>query len=405
VSARHPDQGDDVLGELIERSHLVQPDTLPALVAAAAARLGAQEVQVLLVDHAQDLLVPLGPAGPGADGGAAVDTTVAGRAFRHVRVQDVPAGDGLRRLWLPMLDGADRVGVLGVTVRGPDDGARARLLRLASLLAHLIQSKSAVGDALARTARRRPMGLAAELQWSLVPPLTVGTERVVVSAMLEPAYDVGGDLVDYAINGDVAHVAVFDAMGHGLQASLLAALAVGVYRNARRAGHGLAAIAAQIDQAVGSQFGDDSFVTALLCELDLVGGLLRWVNAAHPPPLLIRSGHVVKTLDAPAGPPLGPRLTPRVRVHEEALQPGDRLLAYTDGVIEARDEAGEPFGLDRLGDFVLRAEAAGEPVPETMRRLSKAVLAHQHEALHDDATHVLVGWLTDDPGRIVPERR
>ena len=109
----------------------------------------------------------------------------------------------------------------------------------------------------------------------------------------------------------------------------------------------------------------------------------------------------MKTLDAPADLPLGPRLSARLRVHEESLEPGDRLLGYTDGVVEARDQVGHPFGMDRLADFVLRAEAAGEPVPETMRRLAKAVLAHQHEVLQDDATHVLLGWLTDEPTRLV----
>ena len=80
-------------------------------------------------------------------------------------------------------------------------------------------------------------------------------------------------------------------------------------------------------------------------------------------------------------------------MHEEALEPGDRLVLYSDGVVEAMDSAsGERFGIDRLVDFIARAEAAGEPVPETMRGLGHTVVKHQGDELQDDATLVLVEW-------------
>ena len=80
-------------------------------------------------------------------------------------------------------------------------------------------------------------------------------------------------------------------------------------------------------------------------------------------------------------------------MHEEALEPGDRLVLYSDGVVEAKDAvSGERFGIDRLVDFIARAEAAGEPVPETMRRLGHAVVKHQGDELQDDATQVLLEW-------------
>jgi serine phosphatase RsbU (regulator of sigma subunit) len=111
---------------------------------------------------------------------------------------------------------------------------------------------------------------------------------------------------------------------------------------------------------------------------------------------------VVKTLDASPNRPLGLGLNPDLSLHVEHLQPGDQILAYTDGVIEARNARGEPFGVDRLADFVVRADAAGEPLTETMRRLSRSVLAHNHGDMRDDATHMLVGWLTDQPARMLP---
>jgi len=401
-----PDAGelrdeDEAWATLIDHSHLVAPDRLSALVADAAARLGAEDLTVLVIDHGQDLLVPFPPLSAADEEGVHVEGTVAGRAFRLIETQEVPAPGGARRVWAPIVDGIDRLGVIGVTVRAHDERVTVRVKRLATLLAHLIHSKAEVGDALARAARRRPMDLAAEIQWGLIPPLTVGSDRVVISAMLEPAYEVGGDSMDYAVNEDVAHLAVFDAMGHGLQASLLASLAVGAYRNARRAGGDLPAMGRAIDDALVAQFGGDRFVTALLCELDLERGVLRWVNAGHPAPVLLRAGRVVKTLDARPDRPLGLGLNEDFAVRAEALEPGDRLLAYTDGVVEARDADGEQFGLARLVDFLERATASGEPVPETMRRLSKAILAHQRGELQDDATHVMLAWQSD-AGMLIP---
>jgi len=226
--------------------------------------------------------------------------------------------------------------------------------------------------------------------------------------MLEPAYEVGGDLVDYSLGSDVAHLAIFDAMGHGLGASVLSAVAVGAYRNARRRLAGLEEMVQAIEDGLVAQFAHARLVTAIVARFELASGRFEWINLGHPAPLLLRDGRIVKTLDAPPDAPLGYGLNPALHVHEETLQPGDRLVAYTDGVVEARGPDGEQFGVERLGQFVVRAASAGEPPPETMRRLSQAVLAHQHGNLQDDATQVMLEWGTgggkramasDDPAR------
>src|SRR3954454_6106464 len=197
------------------------------------------------------------------------------------------------------------------------------------------------------------MSLQAELQWRILPPLTFVTSRVAISGLLAPTTEVAGDSFDYAVNGDVAHVAVVDGMGHGLEAALLSAVAISALRNARRSDLPLTQSVQAMNDALESQFGPDKFVTGVVGELDTRTGRWSWITCGHPPALLLRHGRVVKKLDRAISPPLGLQIGDHV-VSSERLEPGDRLVLYTDGVTEARDDKGEFFGIGRLVDFVAR---------------------------------------------------
>jgi serine phosphatase RsbU (regulator of sigma subunit) len=257
-------------------------------------------------------------------------------------------------------------------------------------------SKTQYGDTIVRLRRSSAMGLAAEIQWSLLPPLTFASETVSVAGALEPAYQVAGDSMDYAVDADVARFAVFDGMGHGLASAQLVNLVVAAYRNGRRTGLTLTETVEHIDAAVASLTHGEEFATGLLAELDTVTGLFTWVSAGHLEPLVLRDGHLVRTLGAEPALPLG--LGGHLPGHSagsvgsEQLQRGDLLLVYTDGVVEARSPEGDFFGLERLVDLVVRNLAAGLPAPETMRRLVRALLEHQSGDLNDDATMMLVQW-------------
>ena len=389
------------LDTVLRGAHLMAPDALPELAAEGAAHLGAESTVLWLVDYEQTALVPL--VGPRAGVGAhqLVDRSVAGRAFRGVEPIEVDAEGGRRRLWVPLLDGVERLGVMEVVVphRGQPlaHDLHRVLAEFAHLVAELLVSNSAYTDHYEWFRRRAPMALPAEMQHTLLPPLTFGTHKLVISGLLAPAYEVGGDAFDYALNGNIAHVAVFDAIGHGLQASLLANLAVSAYRNSRRAGLDLAEAASRIDEALSAMFGGERFVTALLGQLDVDSGLFRWVNAGHPAAMLLRGAQVVKELAGDPALPLGLNgLTgggpDGFAVSSESLQPGDRLLLLTDGVDEARTEDGEFFGRTRLAEFAAKEAASGLATPEVMRRLHQAILRHQTGRLQDDATTLFVEW-------------
>jgi hypothetical protein len=385
------------LVQLLAAAGAAPPERLPELTAKAGRAIGV-ETFLYLIDHEHAHLVSLpAPEGPG-DSAQGVDGTVAGRAFRSVRILSSDR-DGRPRLWVPVLDGADRLGVLEVHLSDPadlyDPAMRQQCQWLATLLGHLIASMGVYGDLLERPRRRRALSPSAELIWQQLPPLTAATDHFVLAGMLEPSYEVGGDAYDYALSEHTVSVAVFDAVGHGMRAALMAAAALAGYRSARRDGRGVYDQARALDDVVSRSFPESAFVTGVLAELDVASGRLRYVNAGHPAPLLLRDGRVVKELAGGRRVPFGLD-TAGMTVGEEVLQPGDWLALYTDGITEARDAAGAWFGEERLVDFLTREIAAGQPPPETVRRLTKAVLDRQGGLLQDDASILLARWTRND---------
>ncbi|WP_336029329.1 PP2C family protein-serine/threonine phosphatase [Geodermatophilus sp. FMUSA9-8] len=383
--------------QLLDTASTASPDRLPALTADAGRMLGV-EVVVHVVDHQQRRLWRLPCDDEPAGEPIAVEGTLPGRVFQTGT--PLPSeGHGAPRLWVPLVDGADRLGVLEVQVGSAaeleDPGLRAQCRWLSSLVGHLVTSMGPYGDALERARRTVRRSVSAELIWQQLPPLTAASEQFVLAGLLEPAEDVGGDAFDYSLSRETVSMAVFDAMGHGLPAGLIAAGALAAYRSVRRDGRSVFEQALAVDEVVAATFPGSSFVTGVLAELATGSGRLRYVNAGHPPPLLLRGGRVVKELGGGRRVPFGIEAG-GVTVGEEVLEPGDWLAVHTDGVTEARDASGAWFGEERLVELLTRASAAGHPPPETARRLMRAVLDHQGGVLQDDATVLLACW---DAGR------
>jgi len=384
----------EAVRRLMDLRHRGRAEDLPAVLAAAAPLLGAEAATVLLVDYAQLALHPLRGITPDSTVSLAVEGSLAGRAFTTARPEWLDDGDGGGLLWVPLLHGAERLGVLELRVKAyPPESARHDLEVIAALVAELIASRRFYGDAVEHTRRRLPMQLAAEIIWNQLPPLTFAVDGTIVAAVLEPCYDVGGDAFDYAANGDVLHVALFDTVGHGMSASALTTLTLNTYRNARRSGLSLADTCRSIDKWIRSQY-PGSFVTALLAELDIETGSYRRISAGHPAELFLRAGRALPQLPTPNTLPLGlgNMLNRPPRVIETQLEPGDTLVLYTDGITEARDASGSLFGVDRLSDFLLDGLRTGAPAPELMRRLIQTIVTYEDGELRDDATAAMLQW-------------
>ena len=390
----------DPLRSLLHASHLLAPDDLAATVAAHARMLGVREAVLYLSDYEQVTLLPLLGAGVPERQALLIEGTMAGRAFARVEIVSSPAAHG-HRFWIPLLDGVERLGVAELVLADAPTGDRQDELRaFISLVAELVVINDAYTDLFSRLRRRKTLSLAAEMQWELLPPMSFGTDRVVITGGLEPAYDIGGDSFDYAINGSTVDLVVMDSVGHGLPAAVLASVAVSAYRHARRNVVELPDIAVEVDAAIAAQFGASQFATAVLARLDVGTGRLQWINAGHPEPLIVRGSFLVRPPHCPPTRPLGLQASKPASC-ETRLEPGDRLVLYTDGITEARSPGGEFFGEQRLADFISAAAAAGHPAPETVRRLLRHVLSHQADQLQDDASIVVLEWLTGTEQRLL----
>ena len=359
---------------------------LHRILTAAGEPVPAWDPVVYLAGFSAEVLFPLSAGVAEED----VAGTMAGRAFTSG--QPVTSErDGAVRVWVPVVEQTTRTGVLAVTV--PE--ATPRIVEQAELLgvfAGLVTALAArVSDVPHVRRRGRAMSLPASMQWDLLPPLSTRTDGALIAGLLEPAYDIAGDSFDYALNEGELHFAILDGMGHGLGSTMLADLCVGAYRHARRQGAPLAAIHTAIGRALTAQYDDMSFATGIIGRLTLATGRLEWSCAGHPPPLLLRGRKVVAELSRDPALPFGLSADPPV-LHSQDLEPGDAVLLYTDGVIEARTPQGEFFGLERLTDFLEREAASGQPAEELLRRLVQTVLEHQAAELRDDATLLLVQW-------------
>lgn len=287
-----------LLSSLLRSAHRIGPEELPDLVRGATKSLGLLDSEICLADLHQIRLVPLGEdpiGGPGlgcdaGDPALAVDGTLAGWAYRTGATR-LTSGSELV-MWLPLVAGVERIGVLRLTAPSLDGSRLERCTVLASLVARLVVSKAGLSDTILLRARTRPMAIRAELAWAFMPPRTIGTPADFQRRPGARAYEIGGDVFDHSLTTCTLHVTVVDAMGHDPASGLCAAVALAGCRSTRRAGGDLAHISAAVDEALGLWL-PERLLTAVFTDLDLKTGEFTWVNCGHPPPLLIHQHRVI----------------------------------------------------------------------------------------------------------------
>ncbi len=379
--------------------------------------LGALNVSFLVADLSGRALVRLAhvrlrtaegatvaPFGPGERRAAEESATVlpfdGGPAERAVRSQEtqvvgprtttLEGSDGTAS-WLvlaPVTERGEVIGLLELTLpHEPLAATLAEIGRLAHLLAFVVIANRRHTDLYEWGQRTRPLSLSAEIQHRLLPgPQTCEAGSFTLAGWLEPAADIAGDTFDFSVARDLLHLSLTDAMGHGVAAALAATLCVGSLRSTRSKGASLLEQAAStnlalLDHAIVS--GLEDFVTGLLGRLDLRTGALDLVSAGHVAPYLAR-GAGVSSVELPADLPLGLFRDATYRSTRLDLEPGDRIILVTDGMLERSAVAVD------LSQVIQETRALHPR--EAVRALADRVLEATDETLSDDATVLCLDW-------------
>lgn len=264
------------------------------------------------------------------------------------------------------------------------------LASLAGAAALRVRNVALAEAAVERERLEAELKLARRLQESILPkeiPRVTGYELFGGNV---PSRVVSGDYYQVALRrgGDEVVLGLADVCGKGMGASLIAATLEAVWSLTIADGGSPAQVFARANQFLYQRTPPDKFATAFLAVLDAERGALRYVNAAHNPPLLIRAGGTYEELPA-SGFALGMLPDSDYEETELTLAAGDALVCYTDGIVEAANPADEQFGEDRLVEVCLAA--AGGPVEALEASLQRALGEFtQGVPYADDRTLVLL---------------
>ncbi|PDP86814.1 protein phosphatase [Glycomyces fuscus] len=316
------------------------------------------------------------------------------RVLRTQELVRTPEGRNGQRILAPVTNRGDVIGILELTLPHVTEKILDEIREAAHALAYIIVTDRRFTDLYHWGRRTTPVSLASEIQRHLLPSApSCEAAQFTLATALVPADSIAGDTYDYALDHNTLHLSITDAMGHDVNAALMATLLVNASRSARRVGADLAEQAKQTHQAL-LDHGGHTFATGQLVRIALDGTGAQLVNAGHPPPLLLRDSTVEEPrldIDLPFGIPA----PVAYRVQKLDLRPGDRLVFHTDGMQERQAET---VDLPRL----IR-DTAGEHPREVVRTLTAAVTEACDNHLPDDATVVCLDWHGSHPeGRHAP---
>lgn len=351
---------------------------------------GARDVGLWLGDYDQEVLGELaGPSGTEVGSWVPVGEGPVGEAYDAQRTVTVQVDDAAR-VHVPISLRGDRIGVLQATLPAPLEGDTEEVLGdLALTLAYVLSLAPQYTDAFERARRRQPLTVAAEMQWSVLPGRAFSADEFSLAGALIPAYEVGGDVYDFCSDPDALWLAAIDAMGHGVRASVLSALVSHTLRNIRRETSDVVAQVAAADRVLTETFGGAQFVTGVVLQVELDTGRCRFVNAGHPPPFRVRRGEL-DVLRRRPNVPMGLFTERTFAPIELDLEPGDRLVLVSDGVVEGLLQTGDQYGDRWLADRV--GETAGLPTRQAVEALQRDLVRQVDDRLHDDATFVVLDW-------------
>jgi serine phosphatase RsbU (regulator of sigma subunit) len=268
------------------------------------------------------------------------------------------------------------------------DAPEEPLVQLARQAAAALALANVYTDVFDATRRRKETSPASEIQQNLLPPRIARIASGILAGNVLPGYEIGGDWFDYIENRDGAWIGVADSKGKGTTAAALGGVSLGAFRAKRRVNAPLDAAALAIHHTMQEVAVEGAFVNVILGRWHGPSSTLLSITCGCQPPLLITEAGELAEVDHTEHPSLG--LGARARrftVDRRRLEPGERLLLVSDGVLDRRTDDGEAFGLDGVRAAI--ANTVDVAAASTVRALQDAITAASADPLEDDATIVV----------------
>jgi putative ABC transport system permease protein len=287
--------------------------------------------------------------------------------------------------------------ILGLLMLGPPveraaygAAEKAALDACTAQFALMIENGRLTGRVVEQEKLQRDLALAAEVQRRLLPDRPPEVSMATLAAVSLPARSVGGDYFDFIDVGDQRiGIALADVSGKGVAAALIMSSVQASLRIlSSETDISLPQLVTKMNRFLHSATGSNKYATFFYAQIDGRARQLRYVNAGHLPPYLLRPASAIQELST-GGSVIG--LFPEMSYEEATvdLQPGDVLVAFTDGVTEAMNRGEEEFGEERLKELL--RQVVGLPVDEISARISHALKTWIDDtAQYDDLTFVVV---------------
>jgi len=239
---------------------------------------------------------------------------------------------------------------VGAKADGPTDEVGKLYLAIDQMAAELQEQQKQL---LEQERYRQELEMGTKIQQSMLPQTPPVIEGLDIAFYLKPADEVGGDYYDLVpLESKRLAVAIGDVNGHGLGAALLMAMAKSAFHMQVGRDPDAATVITGLNEMVFSATAERRFMTFFYALIDLQERRIHYTNAGHhyPYQLQARDGRLVSL--KPSAYPLGVRPNTQFPVRETTVGPGDVLVFYTDGIIEAKNPQGDEFGFERLEELI-----------------------------------------------------